>query len=285
MQAILVIAHKNIDQVIQLTRKLTPEFKVIIHFDKKITVTSKQKGELDELNAEYFSKIDVNWGSWSIGQVAVELMKKAMEDPTITHIHLISGQDWPLKPVEEIKAFYENNDNIYLRYYKADVKKGRDNALNWQKFYYNYDRINRKSLFGKIYNRLSTWTQQILRVNKFKDLGIDLEIYTGANWCDLPRDAVEYCLNYFDTHENFRQMLKTGSFSDEFWVQTIICNAPQFKSWLKYDYHRFIKWEHIHNSFPAILDERDYADIKESNAMFGRKFESPYSDKLRKMLP
>lgn len=285
MQAILIIAHKNIDQVIQLTRKLTPEFKIIIHFDKKITLTSKQKEELDGVNAGYFSKIDVNWGSWSIGQVAVELMKRAMEDPTITHIHLISGQDWPLKPIEEIKAFYENNDNIYLRYYKADVKKGRDNALNWQKFYYNYDRINRKSLFGKVYNRLSTWTQQVLRVNKFKDLGIDLEIYTGANWCDLPRDAVEYCLNYFDTHENFRQMLKTGSFSDEFWVQTIICNAPQFKSRLKYDYHRFIKWEHIHNSFPAILDERDYADIKKSNAMFGRKFESPYSDKLRKMLP
>lgn len=285
MQAILIIAHKDIDQVVELSKKLRPAFKVIIHFDKKITVTDKQKQALDELGVQYFSKISVNWGSWSIGQVAVELMKKALEDPTIRYVHLISGQDWPLKPIDEIKGFYENNNNIYLRYYKADVKKGHDNALNWQKFYYNYDLINRHSLFGKVFNRLSTWIQSIFRVNKLKNLGIDLEIYTGANWCDLPRDAVEYCLDYFESHENFRKMLKTGSFSDEFWVQTIICNTPQFQSRLKYDYHRFIKWEHIHNSFPAILDERDYEAITKSNAMFGRKFESPYSDKLRKMLP
>lgn len=285
MQAILIIAHKNIDQVIELSKKLNPVFKVIIHFDKKTVVTKKQRKELDKLGVQYFSKVSVNWGSWSIGQVAVELMKKAMEDPTISHVHLISGQDWPLKPVTEIKDFYENNDNIYLRYYKADVKKGHDNALNWQKFYYNYDLINRHSLFGKIFNRLSTWVQIILRVNKFKKLGINLEIYTGANWCDLPRDVVKYCLDYFESHKDFQKMLKTGSFSDEFWVQTIICNAPQFHSRLKNDYHRFVKWENVHNSFPAILDERDYKAIKKSNAMFGRKFEKPYSDKLRGMLP
>lgn len=286
MQAVLIIAHRNIDQVIQLSRKLRPTFKIIIHFDKKTRVTNEQKKKLDQIGVQYFSKISVNWGSWSIGQVAVELMKKALEDKTVTHIHLISGQDWPLKPVEKIKEFYEGNNNIYLRYYKAKgTKKGHDNAIHWQQFYYNYDLINRHSLFGKIFNRLSTWAQIFFRVNKFKKLGINLEIYTGANWCDLPRDAVEYCLNYFETHKNFQKMLKTGSFSDEFWVQTIICNAPQFQTRLKYDYHRFIKWEHIHNSFPAILDERDYDAIMKSNAMFGRKFESPYSDKLREMLP
>lgn len=285
MQAVLIIAHKDIDQVIELSKKLIPTFKVIIHFDRKTLVSETQKQQLAKIGADYFSKISVNWGSWTIGQVAVELMRRAMQDPEIDYIHLISGQDWPLKPVEEINQFYKGNDNIYLRYYKADVKKGHDNALNWQKFYYNYDLINRHSLFGKIFNRLSTWTQQLLGVNKLKKLGIDLEIYTGANWCDLPRDAVQYCLEYFDHHENFRKMLKTGSFSDEFWVQTIICNAPQFKSRLQYDYHRFIKWEHIHNSFPAILDETDYEAISQSNAMFGRKFESPYSDKLRQMLP
>src|SRR5699024_1944994 len=116
-------------------------------------VSGTQKQKLQQLGVDYFSTISVNWGSWSIGQVAVELMRRAMKDPEIDYVHLISGQDWPLKPVEEIKNFYEENDNIYLRYYKADVKKGHDNALNWQKFYYNYDKIDRHSLFGKVYNR------------------------------------------------------------------------------------------------------------------------------------
>lgn len=286
MQAVLVIAHKNIDQVVDLARKLKPCFKVIIHFDKKVTITEAQKKDLDAVGADYFSKISVHWGSWSIGQVAVELMRRAMKDPDIDYIHLISGQDWPLKSIETINNFYNNNNNrIYLRFYKANTRKGNDNALNWQKFYYNYDLINRHSLFGKVYNRLSTWIQSLLKVNKLKKLGINLEIYTGANWCDLPRDAVEYCLDYFDNHPNFRKMLKTGSFSDEFWVQTILCNSKKFMPRIEYDYHRFIKWEHVHKSFPAILDERDFEDIQNSNAMFGRKFESPYSDRLKEMLP
>lgn len=286
MQAVLIIAHKDVDQVIELSKKLIPAFKVIIHFDKKTTVTKQQKEKLQKLGVQFFSKISVHWGGWSIGQAAVELMKKAMEDPTITYVHLISGQDWPLKPVSEIRDFYENNNKIYLRYYKAKgCHKGHDNIIHWQQFYYHYDRINRRSFFGKVYNRLSTWAQIILGVNKFKRLGINLEIYSGANWCDLPRDVVEYCLEYFDHHANFRKMLQTGSFSDEFWVQTIVCNVPEYQSRLVYDYHRFIKWEHVHNSLPAILDERYYDEIKQSNAMFGRKFESPYSDKLKELLP
>lgn len=286
MQAVLIIAHKDVDQVVELAQKLRPTFKVIIHFDRKCPVKDEQKRVLTTLGVQFFSKISVNWGSWSIGQVAVELMKKAMEDPTVTSIHLISGQDWPLKPVEKIRDFYEDNDRIYMRHYKAaGTKKGHDNAIHWQQFYYNYDRINRHSFFGKVYNRLSTWVQMLLRVNKLKRLGITLEIYTGANWCDLPRDAVQYCLKYFAEHENFRKMLKTGSFSDEFWVQTILCNAPQFKARIAPDYRRFVKWEHIHNSFPAILDERDYEAIINSDATFGRKFASPDSDRLKKMLP
>ena len=286
MQAVLIIAHKDVDQVIALSKKLSGKFKVIIHFDKKTSVSQLQRKMLNNLDVDYFSKVNVNWGSWSIGQVAVELMNHAMAYPDITYVHLIWGQDWTLKPVDQIFNFYENNDKIYLRYYKAKgCRKGHDDIIYWQQFYYPFDVINRRSFFGKVYNRLSIWAQHLLRINKIKRLGIDLEIYSGANWCDLPRDAVQYCLQYFNNHSNFRKMLKTGSFSDEFWVQTILCNSPKFIPRLDYDYHRFIKWEHVHNSFPAILDERDYENIEKSNAMFGRKFESPYSDKLRKMLP
>lgn len=285
MQAVLIIAHKDIDQVVTLAQTLRPTFKVIIHFDKATIVTDEQRAKLDQLGVQYFSKIAVHWGGWSIGQVAVELMKKAMADPEITYIHLISGQDWPLKPIKEIYKFFEGNNKIYMRYYKAKgTQKGHDNAIHWQQFYYDYERINRRSLFGKIFNRLSTWTQNLLRVNKFKRLGINLEIYTGANWCDLPRDATEYCLQYFESHLNFQKMLKTGSFSDEFWVQTILCNSPKFKKRLASDYLRFVKWEHVHNSFPAILDDRDYHDVIMSSAIFGRKFESPYSNHLRQLL-
>ena len=80
-----------------------------------------------------------------------------------------------------------------------------------------------------MYHRLNIAVQTLLHVDKTKKLGIDLELFEGANWMDLPRDAVEYLLQYFDTHENVQKLFMTGFCPDEFWVQTILCNSEYKK--------------------------------------------------------
>ena len=107
-----------------------------------------------------------------------------------------------------------------------------------------------------MYHRLNIAVQTVLHVDKIKKLGIDLELFEGANWMDLPRDAVEYLLQYFDTHENVQKLFMTGFCPDEFWVQTILCNS-EYKKRIVNDHHRFMKWEHRYGSYPAILDESD----------------------------
>ena len=42
MQAVLILAHKNIDQVIKLSQQLMPAFNVYIHFDTKTDLSSEQ---------------------------------------------------------------------------------------------------------------------------------------------------------------------------------------------------------------------------------------------------
>ena len=120
----------------------------------------------------------------------------------------------------------------------------------------------------------------MLRINKFKKLGINLEIYSGENWVDMPRDAVEYCINYLESHPNLLKMLQTGCFSDEFWMQTILCNSPEFKQRIVKNHHRYIKWQKQHGSYPAILDMSDFDNIINGDYIFARKFENPYSDEL-----
>lgn len=43
MQAVLILAHKNIDQVIELSRILKDKFEIYIHIDKKTKITERQK--------------------------------------------------------------------------------------------------------------------------------------------------------------------------------------------------------------------------------------------------
>ena len=66
MQAILILAHKNIQQVVELSRKLNLNFNVYIHFDKKMSLDNDYLKVLENENIRYISQEDVKWGSWSI---------------------------------------------------------------------------------------------------------------------------------------------------------------------------------------------------------------------------
>jgi Core-2/I-Branching enzyme. len=285
MQAILLLAHKEMPLIKELTQKLSKSFEIYIHFDTKMQLSAADEAFLKEHKIHYISEVKVNWGSWSIGEATVRLMRLALKNPAINYFHIISGQDWVAANVEELYQHFENDSKIYMVYEKAaEVKKNGEPIIWWQKYYFNYDRVNRRSMFGKIYHRLLISMQTLLRVDKFKRLGIKEEIYAGANWADLPRDAVEYCLEYLESHPKFLQMLKTGCFSDEFWMQTIICNEPCFKERLLNENYRYIKWEEKHGSYPAILDEENLAEIQQGDYFFIRKVEAKYSSELLRQL-
>lgn len=285
MQAVLILAHKDVSQIIALANLLKRKFLVLVHFDKSLGLTSADKERLKENNVKYFSKVNVHWGSWSIAQAAILLMQEALKNPEVTYCHVISGQDWPVTNLDQIHAFYEDNDRIYMEYRRSrEVKKSGEPVILWQKYYFNYDQINRRSKFGKIYHRLLLGAQTLLRINKFKKYNITLEIYNGPNWVDLPRDAIEYCLDYLNKHTNLLRIFQTGCFSDEFWMQTILVNSPEFRKRIVRNNHRYLKWQKKNGSYPAVLDEQDFPDISKSQCHFGRKFDSTHSKKLIALL-
>lgn len=280
MQAVIILAHKDVSQVVRLAKKLNEKFEVYIHFDKKLEVDSAVLNKLDREGIHHYSELRVNWGGWSIGEAAVRMMKHCLENPDIQYIHLISGQDWPIKNLDDIYQKFENNDKIYMSYHKAkDIRKTGERVIWWQKYYFNYDQFMRRTFLGKFYHRFLILFQMLLRIDKLKKLGIELEIYTGANWVDAPRDAVEYSINYLESHPNLLKMLQTGTFSDEFWMQTILCNSS-FKKRIVNNDLRYIVWNRKHGSRPAILDEEDYEGIKNTDAIFARKFDKDISQKL-----
>ena len=56
MQAVLVIAHKNIEHVIELSQLLRKQFEVYIHIDKKCNVSGLQMNELFNIGAPCLPK-------------------------------------------------------------------------------------------------------------------------------------------------------------------------------------------------------------------------------------
>lgn len=285
MQAILILAHKNIEQIIQLTNLLSKQFEVYVHIDKKCPMDlffiQKLSGNP---HVHIFKKFDVHWGGFSIAEAELFLLREAIKNPDITYFHIISGQDWPVIPLKEIYRFYESTDSIYMTYRKSkEVVKSNEPIIMWQKYYFDYDQMNRKSLWGKLYHRWTIMYQTLRKVDKFKDLGIEYDIYQGSNWCDLPRYAVDYLLKYIQNHRNYLTMLKTGFCSDEVLCQTALCNSP-YSNKIVNNNHRYILWKKQYKNYPAIIDEREFDKIKSGRYHFARKIDITLSKKLLELL-
>ena len=114
MQAILVIAHKNIEQVTELSKLLKENLKFIF-IDKKCIVPEPQMRMLLNTGAHVFQKVDVRWGGWGVAEAARVLFREALKNKDITYMHVISGEDYPVKSPEIIYNFYENNNKIYMQ--------------------------------------------------------------------------------------------------------------------------------------------------------------------------
>ena len=285
MQAVLILAHKNIDQVIELASRLSTDFEIYIHLDKKAKITVDQSRKIKKITKGYISKYDVKWGSYSIVKATIDLMKMALNNNQNTYFHLISGQDWPLMSPAKIYEYFEHTNQIYMNYWPAvSMRKTGEPEIWWTKYYFNYDSINRHTTFGKVYHRLLLLVQTVLRINKLDKYGLKEDyIYAGKEWVDIPRDALEFAITYYEQHPNLEKIFSTSFCSDEMWLQTILCNS-EFKPRIEKNIHHYIEMTEKHGSRPAILDEEDYSKIISGNYWWGRKVERPISDKLINLL-
>lgn len=286
-QAVLILAHNNIEQLITLASLLNEYFKIFIHFDKKtyFKYPKSLKNRLETLpNVFVYSQYKVHWGAFSIVEATILLASESLRHKDIEYFHLISGLDWITKNPEEIYQYFMQNDSIYMTYESAEnVVKGQQGeqcVLLWQKFYYPYDIINRRSTFGKFFHHGNMIMQKILRIDKLKHFKISFPLYIGSEWWSMPREPLEYVCSCCAEQQNIIKVMRSGFCSDEFLFQTILYNSEKYKKKIKNENFRFILWKQKYDSYPAILDDEDYELIKNSGAFFMRKVDFEISSSL-----
>lgn len=63
-------------------------------------------------------KYKTNWGGFNILKTELYLIKEALRDDC-NYIHLISGQDYPIKSLAEFKYFFEKENTAEYIEYKS----------------------------------------------------------------------------------------------------------------------------------------------------------------------
>ncbi|WP_430494515.1 beta-1,6-N-acetylglucosaminyltransferase [Rossellomorea marisflavi] len=262
--AYAVQCHKNPNQVNLLINTLDcPNVDFFIHVDKKSEIIDKitKKENIHLIKKRY----DVQWGGFSQVKASLEIFSEIRKNGNYDYVHLISGQDFPLKSnIDLINFFIENKGSQFIEF--IDLPRHLYNRV--EVYYPSFFTENGKNGTARgIYKRL-------VMLSKFlkRDLSKMPKIFKGSSWFSITGDCLNYILDFIKHDEIFYDFFKNTFCSDELFFQTILLNSPYSDRIVNNNY-RYINWEEGAPS-PKTLQFKDLPKLKNSNKLFGRKFDS-----------
>jgi hypothetical protein len=266
--AILILAHKNKDQLGGLINHLKSDFDIYVHIDSHSAL------ELEaEENVVLVDSLPVYWGSCNLVIATLRLFEKAHANNYDRYI-LISGQDVPLKSNDYIRLFFQDNpDKQFMEFEKLPRE-------SWASECGGFDRLWLYYPNKKPYQTVYTWMVDSLfwvvrKVQKaFPKLKRKIfdNYWGGAEWLNLTGECVEYILDYVRNNEKYLRSFEYTRCSDEIFFQTIIMNSP-FAHKCVQNYLRYVDFI-TGPEYPRILREEDYEKLVLSDALFARKFDA-----------
>lgn len=281
MQAILITAYKNYHHLENLVNFFDGSFNIYIHIDKKSSLSKENLNKLSSKErVQYVSQqYKINWGGINHLKAILDLIKEAINNKENEYFHLITGHDYPIKPLEVFSQFFEKNKgNDFMEYHTLPYSSWPENGM---------DRLSRYNIYDLLDGRTGVNERLIKGFSKLqKAIGFKRSfsknfppLFGGSTYWSLKRESLEYVFQYMNDHPKYLKRFKYSFCSEEIFFQTILLNSPMKETILNNNM-RFIIWEDRNGNFPANLDSSDYENIKNSDALFARKFEYPVSESL-----
>lgn len=261
----LLLLHSFEDQQKSLIKYISNYSDVYIHVDKKSEHIKNEITDWILKNSLYNSifivdnNIKVFWGDNSILLAVVNLFKYIYKNKKQYSFYtLLSGECFPIQPLEEFLLFLENNiDKNFMRY---------DHSQSYSNRIENIHLGMKNTLFRKV--KLYRYFMKLISISIsffYKQKFYGLKIYKGSTWFTLNNQFSSYFINYLDDEKI--KKLKYSLCSDEVVIHTILKNSMYNESIID-DNYMFVKWRK--KMSPDYLSLHDIESINKSY-FFARK--------------
>ncbi|MBD5190390.1 MAG: beta-1,6-N-acetylglucosaminyltransferase [Bacteroidales bacterium] len=272
--AYLIAAHNNFAHLQRLIRLLDDkDTYFFVHIDKKSSVPDSLRKMKTTNPLTVLNEYKVEWGDSSIVKMELALFQESLKVKEIEWFHLISGNDFPLKPAAEIRSFYDNATDVdcFMEHEPFPSSMEYRNEL-----YHLYIRRRSDSKgFLMWFNDKLNALQSLIGVKRKPIEGLPYRY--GSNWVDLRRRAVELLV---DRRQRIMRKIRFTLIPDEMYIQTFLQNDGLR---VVNDNRRYIDWSEGKPS-PKSLEEDDYKAVMSSGKLFARKFDTPQSEKLADLI-
>lgn len=276
-QSILIQCHKNAEQVNMLLDALQhPDVDIFVHVDKKSDIGSQLKtsSQIHILPVKY--RVDVQWATFSQVRATLNLLKYASHHGEYEHYWLCSGQDYPIKPIDDIVQFLHSKpDTNFIQIWdsKNSIGGGTKNNYDKRTAIYFPEFVLGNSTAKRIAKRVLVeltggWnrTFSIFR-RKAPD---NVKFYSGSSWICLSGEMEDWMENYLKAHPEYIRFYRNVNCSDENFFQTLVMNSPYKDK--REDYLHYVDWSEGSNS-PRVLSTEDISTIEHSDKLMARKFD------------
>lgn len=287
--AFIMLCHKNPIQINMLIDKLSEFSDADIYIHVDLNHTDIRKSIKEQKNVYLVSEeksFHIQWGSVDIVKATLQLIREVRDSgKQYDYIWLVSGQDYPICPVNENERRLASN---YGMNYIETIVPGDAQYNRYKKLYelsyptwINGNNVVIKSikriymlLTGGYYHTFSAF----IRKKPF-----DFDFAFGSQWWTLTAVAAFEILSYSDEHSEILEYYKKSIIPDESFFQTLFMRGP-------YSDQRmmnltYVNWGKNRRS-PETLTSADLEKLMEKSVSFcfARKFELDESSELIELL-
>lgn len=272
---IILLAHKGFNQL-KLVIDLADYADFYIHIDKKSEILyNKVYNYIASENRKNIFLIkkreDVNWSAFSQVKATLNMIEEVVDSKIqYDYVHFISGQDLPIKSMEEIEEIiYSYKTDLiqnpnFINYYEIGNYKWRLKIYS----FFRENKYNRTLLFKILDNVIRKLQIHIFRIERNNLKG--MKLYVGSSWWSLTFDCVQY-INQFINNSNIIDDYRFTCCPDEHFFQIIVMNS-KFKNSVVNNNLRYVEFK-PGNSSPNYILEKDVEKVLQSKNIFGRKFD------------
>jgi hypothetical protein len=257
--AYIISAYKNLDQLARLAERLNTGHSVVyIHVDKKADDAAYERLErrlAGRPRVHLLERHVCHWGGFGHVQATLKGIDALLANGIdFEHVVLLTGQDYPIKPLSEIERFFaEHRGTSFMLYDELPTE--------WWGQRGGLDRIE---------YRHWRWRGRHVRLPWKRRFPAGSTPYGGGAYWNLSRACIEHVARFVASRPDVVGFFRHVDIPDEIFFQTVLMNSELAGSIVS-DNLRYIDW--TRGPRPALLEARDLPALRASPKLFARKFD------------
>ena len=263
----LILAHKDPQLLERLVKRLQhKDADIFIQLDTKANIDDFKYIETIGSTRFITDRVNVGWCCYS----TIDATLRAFEEILLlkndySHINLISGQDYPIKPIETIhRHFFANTGTTFMHSASIADNEWDDGKARFTKYSFGDLTIPGKYQLQAIVNA-------VLPARK---LPAGLKPYGRSQWLTITPVCAQYVIDYLKNNPQVKRYFKTVWAVDEVFFQTILVNSPYKNTLVDYNL-RYIELDP--GKRPINYTMADAGKLTSTEALFARKFDRAVS--------